>query len=195
MAEWKLFEGDVPHVSTFDFHKDRERAPHWEQPVHRSRLELARSYLEVASATRRSWVDLGCGDGGLLAATKHNFWTAYGYDFQPSNVYGWAERGLNQTCYSMDFVEHWESVRDADVYSITEVLEHLADPHKMVRQIYDRGAWIVASSPFTEHADSHDECHAWAWNSEGYARMMQNAGFTVSGHSTTGMFQVLWGTQ
>src|SRR5215831_18702300 len=151
MAEWKLFDGDEPHVSTFAFHEHRERAPHLEQSVHQGRLNLARELVLVAAewvrvarkfeAGRRvTVVDLGCGDGGLLQllGEDHQIVTAHGYDFQPSNVNGWADRQVNAT--SLNVVEDWATVADADVYVITECLEHLARPHEMVRRIYARGA-------------------------------------------------------
>lgn len=195
--EWKLFDGAVPHVSTFEFHEHRERAPHLEQQIHRARLEVAYALVQAAhTQVRYAWerktrvVDLGCGDGGLLSLLKGDF-SCYGYDFQPSNAMGWVERGVNAE--QLDFVANWDIVLDADIYVITECLEHLAQPHEMVRRIYDRGAQIVASSPHTEHAGSHDECHAWAWDQAGYAQLITNAGFTIKEHMTAGMFQVIWG--
>lgn len=205
MAEWKLFEGDVPHVSTFEFHKDRERAPHIDQPTHQNRLMTALrmvTQIEAESQTGKlmRFVDLGCGDGGLVAAMRAVGLRAYGYDFQPSNRAGWVERGVDGYCAPLNFVENWPHVMDADVYVITECLEHLANPHAMVRQIYERGAGrgvqIIASSPAKEHAGSHDECHAWAWDMDGYAELMTNAGFTVREQVRDvigGMFQIIWG--
>jgi hypothetical protein len=200
--EWKLFEGDVPHVSTAEFHRDRERAPHLEQFVHHGRLELAYAFVQAAHGyeqtrtppgmqRRTRVVDLGCGDGGLLSLLKGDF-SCHGYDFQPSNEMGWVERGVSAE--QLNFVDNWDIVMDADVYIITECLEHLARPHETVDRIHARGAQIIASSPFIEHAESHDACHAWAWDELGYAKMLRDAGFTIQSHTTTGMFQVIWGT-
>jgi len=187
--EWRFYDG-VPHVSTFEFHEHRDRAPHLEQPNHRPRMDLA---LQLALNARGDYyVDLGCGDGGMLQMLKSTGVQAIGFDFQPSNVAGWVERGVE--AYAVNFVEDWGiEVPDADVYMITEVLEHLADPHTMVHLIRERDAQIVASSPHDEHAGSHDECHAWAWDVEGYAKMMTDAGFTVVEHVTVDRFQVLRG--
>ena len=193
--EWKLFDGDVPHVSTFEFHEHRPRAPHLEQSIHRGRLERAASYAieSVRGVDDGFVVDLGCGDGGLLSLLEDAWIPAYGYDFQPTNASGWVERGVNAE--ALNFVDHWHEVQEATTYVITEVLEHLADPHGMVKRIYDRGANIVASSPWTENNTSHDECHAWAWDMAGYTDMLLTAGFEIHGHSQEGMFQVIWGTQ
>lgn len=199
MAEWKLFDGASADVSTFEFHEHRERAPHLEQGVHQGRLRLAADFVREAvdrvedRVTKPCHVmDLGCGDGGLLSLISRLPWTiAWGYDFQPSNAQGWQER--NVTAHALNFVEVFDELPVADVYVMTEVLEHLTDPHLMVRKIRARSdnVQLVASSPFTEHAGSHDACHAWAWDQDGYAALMRDAGFSVVRHETTGMFQVI----
>lgn len=200
--EYKLFEGDVPHVSTFEFHEHRERVPHVDQPVHQGRLDQAMTMaLDAAALVRDTQVtrvvkivDLGCGDGGQIQRLNRDpNIAAVGYDFQPSNVVGWAERGQLNNTFAMNFVEKWYAVIGADIYMITECLEHLKDPHAMVRNIHARGAYIVASSPWTEHVTSHDECHAWAWDPDGYAAMILEAGFSIIAHEKTGMFQVILG--
>ena len=212
MTEHKLFAGEVAYVSTFDFHKDRERAPHWEQDTHRPRLEKAIEFCRLAwhrqndiiqtraEAVRSDpafrspvIVDLGCGDGGLVRQLLDHGATAYGYDFQPSNAAGWVARGIRETwMFEKNFVVDWDAVMWADIYVITEVLEHLTNPHKALRRIRDRNAQLVCSSPATEHALSHDECHAWAWDEAGYAMMIKQAGFQIERHERVGMFQVVW---
>jgi 2-polyprenyl-3-methyl-5-hydroxy-6-metoxy-1,4-benzoquinol methylase len=198
MAEYKLFSGVVADVSTFTFHEHRERAPHLEQGVHQGRLRLAADFVREAVdrvETRMQYpadvVDLGCGDGGLLSLlSRLPFTNVLGFDFQPSNKEGWLERNVN--AQAMNFVDDFHKVPDADVYVMTEVLEHLTDPHAMVRNIRRHPqTQLVASSPWTEHSTSHDACHAWAWDEEGYKQLMWQAGFKVVRHETTGMFQVI----
>jgi len=197
MAEWKLFTDDVAGVSTFEFHEHRERAPHLEQGAHQGRLYKAYDFVREAVdrvETRMEnpavVVDLGCGDGGLLSlVSRLPFIEASGYDFQPSNSQGWRERNVKGT--PLNFVDEFDKVWNADVYVMTEVLEHLTDPHGFVKKIAERKSQLVASSPFTEHSGSHDECHAWAWDEEGYKQLMWQAGFKVVRHETTGMFQVI----
>lgn len=185
--EWKCFDGDVAEVSTFGFHEHRERAPHLEQDIHRGRMELARD--AAIRAAGRFYVDLGCGDGGMLQLLAAAGLNARGYDFQPSNAAGWAER--NVWAEHLDFVREWYHTQWADVYVITEVLEHLTDPHEMVRRIHDRGAQIICSSPHDETYESHDACHAWAWDYVGYEYLLTTAGFTIAEHHVTGRFQVI----
>lgn len=192
MTEWKFFEGDIPHVSTAEFHADRERAAHLEQPGHRPRLMRAAQLvcLAMEDAGRLTVSDLGCGDGGLLSVLVGLGVDCWGYDFAPANAAGWVERGV--TAHQADvFGEDRDRIRFGDVAVVTEVLEHLADPHGVVRWIGKNAKWIVASSPFTEGPWGHDECHAWAWDPEGYRALIEQGGFEIIQHNGLEPFQLI----
>lgn len=206
MTEHRLYpEGTVPPVSTFEFHEHRERAPHLEQLVHRPRLEKAAEFVGVAAAAHRAKCavpddcgpfpvsDLGCGDGGLLSLLEADpAFRAWGYDFQPSNVEGWAERGVAARALDV-FGEGRGQVRFGYATVVTEVLEHLAEPAEAVRWIGQMSTWIVASSPWNETPESHDACHAWTWDQDGYRALVQQGGFEVLRHEIVGQFQVVLG--
>jgi hypothetical protein len=205
VTEWRIYpDADVPHVSTPEFHQHRERAPHLEQPGHQGRLAVAADLVRGAgllyrSATgeRGTFSDLGCGDGGLLSVVQDEFRDAWGYDFQPSNAAGWAERGV--TAYQADLFSSSSSLfyRDevelGEVIACTEVLEHLASPHGVLKQLREHPVpeYLVCSSPVNESDRLHDECHAWAWDYSGYEAMVHNAGWKVTQHVVTGPFQVI----
>lgn len=201
--EWKLFDTETAHVSTAEFHADRERAPHLEQDWHRPRLEqAARFVLQAAAAAGGnwghgvtvSWSDLGCGDGGLLQLVHGMGMPAllgWGYDFAPANQAGWDERGVVAEALDV-FGADWGRVRVGTIASATEVLEHLTDPHQAVRRIRLAGAqWLIASSPRNENALVHDACHAWAWDEDGYRALLEGGGWTVRQHVGVGFFQVV----
>lgn len=196
MTEYKLFTGDVPEVSTFEFHEHRERAPHLEQGIHQGRLAQAAAFVETALDRPRTKLltisDLGCGDGGLLSVVQDfsGVEGAWGYDFAPANIPGWTERGV--MAYAKDaFVKDRDEVVYGDISIATEVLEHVADPHGVVKRVSTQSQYMVASSPWTETDQSHDECHAWAWDMEGYAALFTNNGWTVLDHVTNDMFQII----
>jgi hypothetical protein len=98
MTEWRLFDGAVADVSTAEFHKDRPRVAHLEQPGHRERLFKAADYVRAAvklvDDEPATVSDLGCGDGGLLSLIRRYVPESWGYDFGPANAAGWAERGV-----------------------------------------------------------------------------------------------------
>jgi SAM-dependent methyltransferase len=184
--EWRRFPPGESFVSTFEYHEHRERAPHLEQDQHTARLKMACQLIVDFATDHRSpatyVIDLGCGDGGLLQLLKpyeQNDPRIYasGYDFQPTNAVGWTERGVD--AQRRNFVQDWPLVEQADLYVLTEVLEHLEDPHRVARRVSERGAALVCSSPWMEHEGSIDGSHAWAWDMPGYVAMLEGAGFKV----------------
>lgn len=195
MAEYRFFAGDVPYVSTAEFHANRERVAHLEQLQHRPRMDVAAMMVAqvAASAAMTTVSDLGCGDGGLLSLLKlFPHVTAWGYDFQPSNAAGWAERGVNAEALDV-FGADRDRVKLGDITVVTEVLEHIADPHGAVRWIGEHSRFIVASSPWNEVPGRHDECHAWGFDPPGYRALLRQGGFTPVRHESVGPFQVLLG--
>lgn len=186
MSEWRLFTGDTPYVATLDFHHDRERAPHLEQADHRARL--LRTAKLVRSLNPGSVVDLGCGDGGLLSLLRGT--DAWGYDFQPSNEPAWAQRGV--TAERRDVFNTRDVPRWGELAVLTEVLEHLADPHGTVEWVARNARYIVASSPHTETAERHGDCHAWAWDLDGYRALIEPH-FEILTHETVDWSQLITG--
>lgn len=196
MAEYKLFQGKVPRVSTFGFHEHRERAPHLEQEGHQPRLHKAAQFVQDAcllDGEASSVVDLGCGDGGLLSVVQGYSCVsrAWGYDFTPSTQAGWQERGV--TAYLKDvFGKDRDDIQFGRITVMTEVLEHLADPHAEVRWVAQNSNFLVASSPYDESPASYDECHAWAWDLDGYRNLIESNGFRVIHHEAlANKFQVV----
>lgn len=218
MAEYKLFEGEIPYVSTREFHTDRKRAPHLEQPGHRERLIIAASlvarslglserFCEAYRSTHplpvaiqqseKTFSDLGCGDGGLLSLVQDWFLAAWGFDFQPSNQAGWAQRGVEAELFDVFGRLRNGVYRGApmigNVVAMTEVLEHLADPRAALIWLrgIDKVEHLICSSPFTETDKNHCEEHAWAWDLAGYAELLADCGWHILERHTTGMFQVV----
>lgn len=188
--EWKLFSGGpTPFVSTAEFHADRDRAPHLEQEDHRPRL-LAAAEMVADAALRlddnATVSDLGCGDGGLLSLLEIPAW---GYDFQPTNKAGWAERGVTAT--ALDVFGDRDSVDVGRIAVMTEVLEHIADPHEALRWVSTRARFLVASSPRFERPGAHVPEHAWAWNEGGFSRLISNNGWTILRHEMVGSSQLV----
>jgi hypothetical protein len=191
---WKLFDGDVPNVSTFSFHEHRDRARHLEDGIHSPRLHLAAELVKAAAGRGAATCsDLGCGDGGLLSLVGDSI-EAWGYDFTPANAEGWPERGVKAEALDV-FGADRDRVRFGDVTVVTEVLEHIADPFGAVRWIGESSRFIVASSPHDENPAFHEECHAWAFDRLGYRELITSGGYRILRHETVGMFQVVWGVR
>ena len=192
MAEWRLFpEGTTPEHATPDWYAGRDAAHHLEEPGQRERLTATADIVRAAAASSgaRSFVDLGCGDGGLLQLVGGSFDAAWGYDLQPANVeHAVAVRGVDARLLDME----GPGIDWAPFAACTETLEHLVDPHAYVREIAAHADRLVASSPAFETPDSHYEFHLWAWDPAGYRALMEQAGYTVKAHRLVGMFQITY---
>lgn len=172
--EWKFFDGDS-EFTTAKWYEDRCAAHHLDEQDHRERLIIASELVKQAvTLGARSAVDLGCGDGGLLSLIKDIGVPTWGYDLMPSNVeYAVKTRGVDAryTDFNSDDIEY------GDVAIMTEVLEHMTDPHKVVRELPSK--FLVASSPYNETDKNHYEFHLWAWDKEGYDNLITQGGYTI----------------
>ncbi len=191
--EVRLFNPAAPpDYATPGWYATRERAPHLEQNPHTARLRTAAEYVRFAvEHTPDCVVDCGAGDGGLLSLLTDLDVPCYGYDLQPSNIEGAAERGVNVAL--RDVVTDGVGPVDRDAVAVcTEVLEHLIDPHRFLRDLPTD--WVVASSPWNETADSHYEFHLWAWDHDGYRALLAQAGYETVFHESNGDgFQIILG--
>lgn len=188
MTEWRLQETDFP--STFEYHEHRERVPHLEQGWHSNRLYAAAKMVRKSNPA--TVVDLGCGDGGLLQVIKSQGFSCWGYDFQPSNSEGWKQR--NVMAYALDiFNTDFEGVKWGDTAVMTEVLEHLDDPHAAVHDVARHVKYLVASSPADERpGDSICDSHLWAWDWEGYEDLL-SPHFLIMEHKKVDWSQLILG--
>ena len=173
--EWKLFNGTNPEFAKADWYQDIESAHHLEEDHHRDRLLAAFDMVNVAiKMGGRTVVDLGCGDGGLLQLLKENNIKSWGYDLMPKNIdYSVNVRGVDAryTDFKNDEIEY------ADIAVMTEVLEHLEDPHGTVKNIPSK--FLIASSPYNETDQHHYEFHLWAWDNQGYKDLIVQGGYEV----------------
>lgn len=172
--EWKFFDGDS-EFATAKWYEDRDSAHHLEESIHKDRLVssswLVKQAMEMGAKTA---VDLGCGDGGLLQLLKDMGIKCWGYDLMPKNIqYAVEVRGVDAryTDFNSDDIEY------GDVAIMTEVLEHMTDPHKVVRELPSK--FLVASSPYNETDANHYEFHLWAWDKDGYDDLIRQGGYTI----------------
>lgn len=172
--EWKFFDSDSDFTKA-EWYKDRDPAHHIEEADHRDRILTARNLvLQAHEMGAKTTVDLGCGDGGLLQLLKFTPVKAWGYDLMPKNVeHAVKVRGVDAryTDFNSDDIEY------GDVAIMTEVLEHMIDPHKVVRELPSK--FLIASSPYNESDKNHYEFHLWAWDKEGYDNLITQGGYRI----------------
>lgn len=187
MTEIKLF--DKPQFHDAEFYSGLGLADHINQRGHRERLlltlfEVGRLIIKEGVKTIADW---GAGNGGLLSEVKKLFpaIVSFGYDLLPANVEH-AREVLGVDVTLVDFTKDECAV--GDLVIVSEVLEHLVDPHGLLRKFYanEKVKWVIASSPATETVEAHWPYHLYIWDLEGYAVMFSGAGWGVFKHFAWG---------
>lgn len=195
--EHRLFDpANPPEWLDPEWWRDRPHCDHLgaETGAHTARLHAAAELAVKATGPMPGLggivtqiVDLGAGDGALLelVARKPHAW---GYDIITADVEH-AQRirnvpvtQVNVRAALEDGGLHLGAPENANcVVVLTEVLEHMADPHDFLDRLATREEvhYVVASSPANETPDNHEWNHAWCWDTDGYARMFEHAGFKV----------------
>lgn len=173
--EWKLFSGSNPEFASAEWYKDIQSAHHLDESSHNERLMVAAEFVQQAvNLGGRTAVDLGCGDGGLLQLLKERGIESWGYDLMPNNIdYAVNVRGVDAR-YT-DFIS--DDIKYADIAIMTETLEHMEDPHTVVKQLPSK--YLIASSPYNENNLYHYEFHLWAWDDAGYNSLIEQGGYQI----------------
>lgn len=188
--EHKLFKG-IPDYVSQEWYKDRGPAPHVDQGNHAMRIFVACAYIQYAQKFYgvNTLMDLGAGDGGLLATIKHLPITAFGYDLAPKNVEAAKARGV--TVMFRDFVSDIDDLPMVDLIVMTEILEHLQDPYGILKKLpSDR---IVASSPHWETENAHYPFHLWVWDVQGFEEMFDKCGWKIKDRLLVHGSQIVYG--
>jgi hypothetical protein len=134
---------------------------------HRVRVDvttiLAQNLLKAGGRV----ADLSCGDAEIATRLhrSHNAFLALG-DYAPGYEYcGPIEETIHQL--------PWK----ADMFILSETLEHLGDPDAVLRDVRKNTDMLVLSTPDGEDNDYNPE-HVWSWTPEDIEDMLTGAGFT-----------------
>lgn len=193
--EHRLFDpADPPEWLDPQWWRDRQHCDHLGSPTgaHVARLHAAAALAAKAAASIDSSsstahvVDLGAGDGALLSLLPDPLRdVSFGYDVISNDIiYAQRARGV-QVRPILDLALDISDTSDVPlvelgpVVVLTEVLEHMADPHAFLDHLHARPEvrYVVASSPRRETPDKHEWNHAWCWDMAGYQDMFNAAGF------------------
>lgn len=162
------------------YHLDDGRAPEF-IVTQRDRVQLARFLVD--KIIDKEWfvpcptiVELGCGAGDISGpyATDDRR-RVIGYDVTPA-----AEEACNTRWPRMEFhlqpVEEVEPL-DCDILVMTEFLEHVEDPEKIVRAWLPKARWAVIGHPLDEPDPPIEPGHIWSYTREDW-----RAWFKMGGH-------------
>lgn len=185
--EWRHFkEGTVPVYTTPEFFHAHPHIPSYHQLGYEERMHMTVQAVvqTVLDNDIHDMLDLGCGDGELLwRVMMHQDipWmvNARGITAGREDVARARIRGVDVV--KGDFVAGADEYEVAPLVVMSEVLEHLMDPHGFLKQLHSRPIkFLVASTPSAETGDWHYEHHAWSWDLPGFAKMMTDAGWHIT---------------
>jgi methionine biosynthesis protein MetW len=97
-------------------------------------------------------LDLGCGDGALLAhLQKHNGCTGYGVELDDANVLACAQRGVNVLQLNLDQGLKVFADQSFDVVLQIDTLQHLRNAETMLRETARVGKIGIVAFPNFGH--------------------------------------------
>ena len=97
-------------------------------------------------------LDLGCGDGALLAyLQKHNGCTGYGVELDDANVHACVQRGVNVLQLNLDQGLKVFADQSFDVVLQIDTLQHLRNAETMLRETARVGKIGIVAFPNFAH--------------------------------------------
>ena len=97
-------------------------------------------------------LDLGCGDGALLAhLQQHNSCTGYGVELSDANVHACVQRGVNVIQLNLDEGLNMFADQSFDVVLQIDTLQHLRNAETMLRETARVGKIGIVAFPNFAH--------------------------------------------
>ena len=176
-----------PDLDVVQVHLDRNDAPIFEntQPW---RIAVARGLvwriLDEVPFPATIW-ELGCGAADIAGAFS-NTHSVHGVDVVPVAKEICAQRFPNLD-FRLAKIEDIEP-QDSDILILTEVLEHLTDPLKVVGDWMPRAKWSVIGHPLVGAGPDDEPGHRWAYDLADF-----NNWFSANGHALLEAFHFSMG--
>ena len=97
-------------------------------------------------------LDLGCGDGGFLAAlNKEKSVTGYGIEIDPENIVKCIQKGVNVIQANLDEGLSEFEENSFDFVVMTQTIQALRSPHSVIREILRIGKEGIVTFPNVGH--------------------------------------------
>jgi 2-polyprenyl-3-methyl-5-hydroxy-6-metoxy-1,4-benzoquinol methylase len=151
-------------------------------------LDFLKAYAGILRGARL--VDVGCGDGGFMFAAAQRGAQVWGVDYNAAAI-ARARQGLGldtAVCMTLEEFTANPTVKEIDIVTAFEVVEHVADPIGLIRSVgalVRPGGYVVASVPSRERL-LHDLStwdypphHLTRWNEAAIRRAFEAGGLSV----------------
>jgi hypothetical protein len=130
------------------------------------RVELARFLIDkILKKELRDrplrFVELGCGAGDITGPYASAEIEVHGWDVVPAAEEACARR-WPAMAFNLQPVEEAQPM-DCDILVMTEFLEHVVDPERIVRDWLPRAKWAVIGHPLNEPDPPFEPGHIWSY--------------------------------
>jgi hypothetical protein len=135
---------------------------HTRWPDHIERVTRTTAMLDALAArtAARTVADLSCGDGAIVGQSRHP----------------WQARHLGDYVTTGPIETALDSLPPVDVFVLSETLEHVEDPDRLLARIRERARHLLLTTPHGEMDDSNPE-HYWGWEADDLRPMLHAAGW------------------
>jgi hypothetical protein len=111
--------------------------------------------------------DLSAGDGTIVHSLKDIAPTIIEGDLVP-------RKGLTRIG---PIEETIQTIEPVDLFVLTETIEHVENPDRLLATIRDMTTWLFLTTPTGEVDGVTNPEHIWEWDVEGMGSMIEKAGF------------------
>jgi SAM-dependent methyltransferase len=185
-------------VSTREFYEagyavGDPRMGHWRAIGARSKAAHVVTLCERAGLEPHTVVEIGCGDGAVLAEMAERGWTVDGFELAENAARRAQARGVARRVERFDG-EHVPAKTDAyDLAVLSHVLEHVPQPGPLLAEAARVGRWVLVEVPLEDNRSakrpakrklSEDAGHLHAFNRADVLHLVREAGLQPRGELT-----------
>lgn len=145
---------------------------HTRWPDHIQRVEATVDFIHAmtVSGQRRIVADLSCGDAEIAKRIEGTKLLLLG-DYVKNENYAYYGR-IEHTVELLGYV---------DLFILSETLEHIDDPHRLLVKIREHASYLVLTTPLDEQDAGNPE-HYWGWDEAGVRDLLEQSGWTPREH-------------
>jgi SAM-dependent methyltransferase len=177
-------------VSTREFYEagyavPDERMGRWRAIGARSKAQHVETLCSEIDLRPGTIVEIGCGDGAVLAELAARGWVVDGYELAENAARAARARGVARKVETFDG-EHVPAEPDAyDVAVLSHVLEHVPDPLPLLKEAARVARHVLVEVPLEDNRSarrpakrklSEDAGHLHAFNRADVLRLIRDAG-------------------
>jgi len=185
-------------VSTREFYEagyavGDPRMGHWRAIGARSKAAHVERLTTRAGLKPRTVVEIGCGDGAVLAEMAGRGWVVDGFELAENAATAARARGVARRVERFDG-EHVPAADDEyDLAVLSHVLEHVPDPLPLLKEAARIGGWVLVEVPLEDNRSarrpakrklSEGAGHLHAFNRADVLRLVREAGLEPRGEIT-----------